>query len=347
MTTDVQSPTALALDPACAAHDMGRGHPESPRRLHALIEEVGRAPVRALSLLELPPTIATLEQIRAVHIDEYVARVEATEGRTEVLDPDTVAGPRSFDAAMRAAGAAVSVVDAVFAGRARNGFALVRPPGHHAEPLRAMGFCLFNNVAVAAAHARLAHGVRRLAIIDFDVHHGNGTQAAFWDDPDTLYVSTHQYPFFPGTGAAFEVGGPNARGATVNVPLSARHGDVPYEAIYGALLPRILEQFRPELLLVSAGFDLMEADPLAMMRVSTDGVEAIATALVAAAERLCDGRIVMLLEGGYDLSNLRDGVTRCLQALSRRALPSLGALDERLLGGARSHLATYRAHYTL
>ena len=340
-------PTALALDPECVAHDMGAGHPESPARLSALIQLAASERVQDLGLLRLGPRLATEEDVLRIHRAEYVAAVAETAGARVTLDVDAVTSPRSFEAARRATGAALAVTDAVCGGDARNGFALVRPPGHHAEPYRAMGFCLFNNVAIAATHARAAYGHRRIAVVDFDVHHGNGTQTAFWSDPDTLFVSTHQFPFYPGSGAAVEVGAGAGAGATINIPLGPGHGDGEYAAIYGALIPRILEQFQPDLILVSAGYDLMADDPLGSMRVTADGVGAISAALVAAADRLCAGRIAFLLEGGYDLPSLRAGVLHTLEQLiaSPAGDAALPELDLSRLGHARRGLPVWREHF--
>ena len=341
--------TALLLDPECVAHDMGRGHPERPERLATLIDLAASDVLTPLGLARPATRHAEPAELARIHDERYVAQVEATVGRTVRLDPDTTAGPRSFDAALRAAGTALSAVEAVAAGRARNAFALVRPPGHHAEGDRAMGFCLFNNVAVAARHARVALGLKRVAVVDFDVHHGNGTQHAFWADPGVLFLSTHQFPFYPGTGRPDEIGVGAAEGTTVNLPLRALHGDAAYGAIYGALVPRLLEQYAPELILVSAGFDIMARDPIGGMQVTSQGIRAIARALVDAAERVAGGRIVFLLEGGYDLADLRQGVTACLEELARppQANLRLPALEPDELGDAARHLAGLRAHWRL
>ena len=341
--------TGIALDPHCAAHVMGPHHPESPQRLRALIELLASERVAGLDLRDLPERLATADDVQRVHTSAYFEQIQSTAGRVVRLDPDTTACEQSYDAALRAAGATLGCIDAVLAGTVRNAFALVRPPGHHAEPFRAMGFCLFNSVAVAADYARAVHGLERVAVIDFDVHHGNGTQSAFYDDPRTLYVSTHQFPYYPGSGAAYEVGRGDGRGATLNVPLSPGHGDDTFDALYGAVLPRVLEQFRPDIILVSAGFDLMRNDPLAGMDVTADGVGRIAAALTATAERLCDGRLVMLLEGGYDLANLQDGAVACLRAMHRQegvdaAVP---AVDTAALGEVARALEPLREFYKL
>lgn len=341
--------TGFCLDETCVAHSMGAHHPESPKRLEALIEQFESDALDELTLARLEPRLATAEDCASVHGAAYVQQLEATEGRSVQLDPDTLACPRSWEVARRAAGASLQCVDSVLAGQVRNAFALVRPPGHHAEPGHAMGFCLVNSVAVAAQHARNLHGLERVAIIDFDVHHGNGTQSAFWQDPAVLYVSSHQFPYYPGSGSPTQVGAPEAAGTTVNFPLPAGQGDETYAAIYGAILPRMLEQFRPDLILVSAGYDLMRGDPLAAMNVTVDGVRAIADSLVAAAERLCDGRLVMLLEGGYNLPNLKAGVKTTLESMNaqRGGSAPLPELDPTALGPVTGYLDLHREHYRI
>ena len=249
---------------------------------------------------------------------------------------------------MRAAGCALAATRAVAEGRVQNAFALIRPPGHHAEPDRIMGFCLLNNVALAVRHAQDSLGLERIAVVDFDVHHGNGTQEAFYEDPNVLYISTHQYPYYPGTGAATELGRGHGLGTTLNIPLSPGHNDQQYEAVYGALVPRMLEAFEPELILVSAGFDVMDVDPLGAMRVTAKGIAAIVGHLVEAAGRLCEGRLVLLLEGGYDMAGLQSGVLASLNALCASAseLPNPLTLDETRLGDASRHLGIYRNYFT-
>ena len=361
MTTDSPKPdrntdtdgtharVAIAVDPGCLRHDMGTGHAESPARLAALIALLKSDALALPSRVDLPWRLAEPEVLGLVHSASYVDTIKATEGRHVALDGDTTACPHSYEAALRAAGATLEAVDSVFDGRADRAFAFVRPPGHHAEPSKAMGFCLFNSAAVAAEHARKAHGISRVAIVDFDVHHGNGTQAAFWSDPDVLYISTHQFPWYPGSGAPHEIGALGAHGATVNIPLSAGHGDHQYDAIYGGLLSRVLEQFEPELILVSAGFDVMAADPLGGMNLTKDGIEAIARHLTASADRLCDGRLVMVLEGGYDITSLQDGVAACLGAMSERTPPhgALPQLKLTSLGDAGRWLSTYREWFDI
>ncbi|MSP92816.1 MAG: histone deacetylase [Myxococcales bacterium] len=336
--------TGIVIDPECLLHEPGVGHPESPERLQSIFRVLGRSRVRDLQPTVLPGRLASEAEILRVHTPAHLLRIQATAGHHVKLDADTIASPRSYDAALRAAGCTLAAVEAVVRGDIDNAFALVRPPGHHAEPDRAMGFCLFNNVAIAARHARLALGLQRVAIVDFDVHHGNGTQRVFWTDPSVLYVSTHQAPFFPGTGDASEVGEGLGAGRTVNIPLRAGHGDAEYDAIYGALVPRILEHFRPQLLLVSAGFDIGGSDPLGGMAVTIEGFQRIAAHLVNAADLYCSGRLVMTLEGGYSGAGLEEGVMACLEAMSGQIFVDdpHGALVALPLGDAALNLDQYR-----
>jgi len=250
-----------------------------------------------------------------VHDPDYVRRIADTAGRSRALDPDTYTSPESFEIACLAAGAAIDAVERVMSGAHRAAMALVRPPGHHAERDRAMGFCLFNNVAVAAAHAR-AGGARKVAIVDYDVHHGNGTQHIFERDAGVLYISTHQYPYYPGTGAADEIGIEGGRGYTVNVPIAAGAVDEDYQLVFSKVIAPILLQFEPDLVIVSAGFDAHERDPLGGMRLSTAAFAAMTADLRRVADECCRGRIVAVTEGGYDLPALRASIEAALEALS-------------------------------
>ncbi len=299
--------TALITHPACLGHDAGEWHPECPNRLRAVLAALEGEEFAPL-LRESAPQ-ATREQLCLAHPAEYVDAILAIrpgEGELVQLDGDTAMGAGSVEAALRAAGGAVMAVDAVVAGWARAAFAAVRPPGHHAEPRRPMGFCLFNNVAVAALWARAAHGLRRVAVVDFDVHHGNGTQAMFTDEPELFYGSSHQSPCYPGTGHSRERG---CAGNVVNVPLAPYSGGTAFRAAWeGTILPA-LDAFGPELVVVSAGFDAHKADPLAQLQVATADFAWLTGELVALAERRCGGRIVSVLEGGYDLEALAASVT--------------------------------------
>jgi len=343
------NPIGIIFDPECLLHDTGPGHAESSARLQCLLNMLGAHDVQLLRPTILPGRLATESEILRVHSPAHWRRIKATAGYNVRLDNDTVASPRSFDAALRAAGCAIAATESVVSRQVRSAFAFIRPPGHHAEPDKPMGFCLFNNVAVAARHARAALGLQRVAIVDFDVHHGNGTQVAFYNDPYVLYISTHQHPLYPGTGAAGEVGEGLGRGRTINIPLRGGHGDAEYDAIYGSIVARILERFRPELILVSAGFDIAAEDPLGSMEVTSEGFARIAAHLVAAAEMTCGGRIVFALEGGYSLMSLQDGIFACLEAMAGmiHVDEPRGSLSSLPLGDAGQYLDVYREFFPI
>jgi acetoin utilization deacetylase AcuC-like enzyme len=294
--------TALITHAACLEHDPGPYHPECPDRLRAVLRALDAPEFAALIREEAPR--ATMDQLVRVHparIVEAILAIQPEEGDVTNIDADTAMSHGSAEAALRAAGAAVLGVDLVMRGAVRNAFAAVRPPGHHAEPSRPMGFCLFNNAGVAAQHARVVHGLKRVAVVDFDVHHGNGTQALFAQNPELFYGSSHQSPFYPGTGDVWERGIANN---IVNVPLRARDSSAAFrDAWAGTIIPE-LEQFAPELLIISAGFDAHRDDPLAQVRLETEDFEWITDALLAVAAKHGNGRVVSVLEGGYDLEAL-------------------------------------------
>jgi acetoin utilization deacetylase AcuC-like enzyme len=289
--------TLLYTHPACLEHDPGRHHPEEPARLRAVLDALADPEFARLERREAPE--AELEDLLRVHPRPHVERLlRAVPKSGHVgIDADTVLSPASGEAALRAAGAVVAAVDAVAAGEADNAFCAVRPPGHHAEPERAMGFCLFNNIAVGALHARAAHQLHRIAVIDFDVHHGNGTQAAFEDDDGLFYASTHQSPLYPGTGSASETG----VGNIVNVPLRPMTGSSHFRAGMREHILPALDAFRPEFLLISAGFDAHRSDPLAQLLLEEADYTWITERLIEIANRHAGGRLVSTLEGGYDL----------------------------------------------
>jgi acetoin utilization deacetylase AcuC-like enzyme len=303
--------TALFTHAACLEHAPGPGHPESPSRLRAVLAALDDPCLAALERLEAPR--ATREQLLRVHaaalVDAVLAPLPA--GAQRRLDADTVQSPGSAEAALRAAGAACAAIDAVMDGSVRRAFCAVRPPGHHATASQAMGFCLFNNVAVGAAHALAVHGLERIAIVDFDVHHGNGTADSFRHEPRVLYASTHQWPLYPGTGASEDRG----EGNLVNVPLPSGAGSVEFRrACEDEVLPA-LDAFRPQLVLVSAGFDAHRRDPLANLSLETDDYGWITARLVELAVRHAGGRLVSTLEGGYDLTALADSAAVHVQTL--------------------------------
>jgi acetoin utilization deacetylase AcuC-like enzyme len=308
-------PTLLLTDPLFLKHEPGRGHPESPARLSSILSVLARAPVAGTQVGQ--PRSATEAELAAVHTSALRGYLRGLAGEEAQIDPDTHASPDSYDAAVLAAGAAVQAVQEVLAGRARNAFALVRPPGHHAEPGRAMGFCLFNNVAIAAEAAR-RQGAERVLVLDWDVHHGNGTQAAFWERRDVLYQSVHQYPYYPGTGAPREVGVGAGEGFTVNCGIPGGATDADYGAIYQELLLPIADAYRPELVLVSAGFDPHRSDPIGGMLLTERGFAAMCSAMRALADSVCGGRLVLLLEGGYSLEGLSQSVHACVEVLAGR-----------------------------
>jgi acetoin utilization deacetylase AcuC-like enzyme len=307
--------TIVITDKRFLEHDPGRGHPESPARLDAVQTDLARGPIAGVTIEA--PRFATDAEIEAVHPADYREALESLAGRRSQLDPDTAMSPGSWDAARLAAGAAVEAALATMSGRARNAFALVRPPGHHAVPDRAMGFCLLNNAAIAAEAARRA-GAARVLIVDWDVHHGNGTQDIFAERDDVMYMSVHQFPFYPGTGAADEVGVGAGRGATVNLPLPGSQGDADYGVVFHDLFLPVARAFNPELVIVSAGFDAHARDPLADMRVSERGFAAMASGLVQLADETCGGKIALMLEGGYDLPALTASVRATLEVLTGR-----------------------------
>ena len=314
--------TAVLVDPIYLEHETPPGHPERPDRLRVLWQwldgyERGREDHLAPLLRLSASRQATLEQIGLVHSPHHIELIKATAGRTlQAIDPDTYTSPRSFDVALNAVGGLLDVIDAVMTGGADNGMALVRPPGHHAEPDRAMGFCLFNNIAIGARYLTSHYGLSRVAVIDWDVHHGNGTQKCFYSDADVLFLSTHQYPYYPGTGAAVETGDGDGEGFTVNVPMPAGCGDDEYLASFDEIIIPVVRAFAPEFVMVSAGFDAHRRDPLAEMRVSDQGFAALATKVLDVAGECAGGRCVAVLEGGYSLDALRDSVQATLEVFA-------------------------------
>ncbi len=320
MTRGMAGGTGLVFDERMVAHDPGAGHPERPDRLRVLHHRFGDA----AGLVRIGARLATADEIARVHTTALVEQVAASAGHAcTVFDPDTRTSAQSWEAARLAAGGLLELTDAVLDGQIANGIALVRPPGHHAERDRAMGFCLFNNVAIAAAHLR-QRGIRRLIIVDWDLHHGNGTQHVFEHDPDVLYVSTHQYPFYPGTGALDEVGTGAGAGRTLNLPFPSGFGDAEFVRAFHEVVLPVGRQFAPEFVLVSAGFDADIRDPLGGLQVTPAGFAAMASACNQLANETAGGRIAVVLEGGYDLDAIGDGVATTLAVLrGATAMPPL------------------------
>ena len=298
-----KSKTGFVLDERYLEHDTGSGHPERPDRIGVLLPAIVERP----GLRQVEARLATGDDVTLVHDEGHFTKVAGTRQVSHyAFDPDTPVSARSFNTACLAVGGLLALLDEVMAGRLRNGFAFVRPPGHHAERSRAMGFCLFNNVAIGAAYLRRCHRVSRVLIVDWDVHHGNGTQHLFASDPAVLYASTHRYPFYPGTGAVDEVGYGDGEGFTVNVPFPAGFGDAEYLDAFRRIIEPIALRYRPEIILISAGFDPHVHDPLGGMGVTENGFAGMARSLLGVADEVAGGRCVAVLEGGYDLDAVRD-----------------------------------------
>ncbi len=292
--------TRLYSNPVCLEHITPAGHPERPDRMRAVQEALADEAFSGLDRQTAP--LADEAAVLLAHPESYLDRVRSAipdEGMTRI-DADTVASPKSMEAALASVGGALAAVDDVFEGRADNVFVATRPPGHHAEKDKAMGFCLFNNAAVAARHAQRKYGVERVAIVDWDVHHGNGTQDIFWDDPSVLYCSTHQMPLYPGTGAKDETGAGNI----VNAPLSPNDESHEFHEAFESRVLTALNNFRPDLVIISAGFDAHHRDPLAQINLVEDDFDWATGRLMDIAGRYCENRVVSLLEGGYDLKGL-------------------------------------------
>ncbi len=304
-------PLVLVSSPRFVDHVTPAGHPERPERAETLEAVAARFREQGGTVLE--PRSATDDDLARVHTREHIAGIVARRGRPSMIDEDTFTSPDSDDIARLAAGAVLTAVDHVMDGPiGARALALVRPPGHHAEADKAMGFCLYNNIAVGAAYAR-SRGLSRVAVVDYDVHHGNGTQAMFYEDPSVLFVSSHQYPFWPGSGAASDTGRGAGAGFTLNVPLKMGDRDDVVERTYAeTVLPR-LREFKPELLMISAGFDAHEQDPLGQLRMTAAGFARLTEALLRVADEVCQGRVVLVTEGGYDLKALSDGLDAVIE----------------------------------
>ena len=309
---------AVVVDPEYLKHEPGEFHPERPERIRALLDLAETLDKKRFQIL--PPKAASRTDIEFCHGADYVKLVEAT-SKTNLyaLDGDTIACRDSFGVGLLAVGGFLRLIDSIAAGEAQNGFALVRPPGHHALRDRAMGFCLFNTIAIGAHHLKKAYGVKRIMIMDWDVHHGNGTQDSFYEDPSVLFISTHQFPYYPGTGAVTEVGLNAGEGYTLNIPLPAGCGDAEYMRVFYDVVIPAAKEFKPEWILVSAGFDPHRRDPLGGMEVTEAGFTGMARLLLELADQYAGGKIAFLLEGGYDLAALRKSVAAVLEAMQQNS----------------------------
>ncbi|MBI4285372.1 MAG: histone deacetylase [Chloroflexi bacterium] len=312
------SKVGLVYDPIYLEHDTGE-HVENAGRLQAVMAHLAKTGLME-HLFLIKPRPATVAEVALVHDEQYIAHIaEVAQKGGGWLDPDTVLSARSYEVALYAAGGVIRATEAVMDGEADSAFALVRPPGHHATFNRAMGFCIFNNVAIAARYALPRYGLERVAIIDFDVHHGNATNDTFSADPRVLYVSTHQYPFYPGTGTVAETGTGEGKGTKVNIPMPAGCGDAEYLAIFAEIVIPVVRRFQPRFIFVSAGYDAHWSDTIGMMEVSTAGYARMAAIIKSLASELCDGRLVFSLEGGYNPTALASSIQATLEVLAGKA----------------------------
>ncbi len=310
----MQKPTGLVIDPRYEDHDTGRGHPERPERIRVLLPLADEADP---SLHLIPARAASGDELALVHDGAYVEEVAATQRREHfAFDADTPTSRQSYETACLAAGGFLALLDAIMSGETTTGMACVRPPGHHAERHRAMGFCLFNNVAVGAEYLRRRHGLERVLVFDWDLHHGNGTQHMFENDPGVLYISTHQYPYYPGTGAMDETGKRDGEGYTVNLPFPAGCADGEYIDACRRIIQPIAALYEPQMILISAGFDAHARDPLGGMEVTEDGFRAMTRLLLEVAREHAHGRCAAILEGGYDLQAIRASTLAVLHELA-------------------------------
>ena len=328
--------TGIVKDRRYMDHHMGHFHVETPQRLEVIYRMIDKKITFSFDKIE--PRLAAEDELTLIHTPTYVNMVKSTDGKEHVqLDPDTSTSAKSWEVACLAAGGVLNAVDSIMGRKIQNGFALVRPPGHHAESTRAMGFCLFNNIAIGAAYLIKKHGLKRILVVDWDLHHGNGTQNSFYDSAEVLYFSTHQYPHYPGTGHWNEVGEGKGEGFTINVPLRAGKTDGDYLHIFQKILRPIVYEYKPEFILVSAGFDIYEGDPLGGMLITKEGFGALAAEILDLAAEFSQKRLLCALEGGYDLQGLQDGVEHVLYQLAGEA--SKPAIEPTLSSATEQELA--------
>ncbi|MGA2781264.1 MAG: histone deacetylase [Smithella sp.] len=318
--------TGVVKDNRYLQHSAGFAHPESPERLAAIYEMLDN-PLMSWKFTHIEPREATHKEIETIHSPSYVKFIASTAGqRCVFLDPDTATSPETYEIAKLAVGGVCNAIDEVMEEKVDNAFAFVRPPGHHAEKDAAKGFCVFNNIAIGAMHAISKYNLTKILIVDWDLHHGNGTQHSFFNDPRILYFSTHQYPYYPGTGDLLEIGRGHGEGYTVNVPLREGAGDASFVAIFRRILQPVALEYKPELILLSAGFDIYFQDPLGGMRVTPEGFAAMTRVLLNIADTCCQGRLVAVLEGGYHVS----GLTRSVKAVLEEMLDETHVSEKRL-----------------
>ena len=324
--------TGIVKDVRYLRHETAVFHPESPKRLEAIYKMLDNSEM-AGKFHAIEPTYATHEDIGMIHKQAYIELVAKTAGKGHsYLDPDTETSPESYDAAKLAVGGVCNAIDSVVEGESHNAFAFIRPPGHHAETDRAAGFCIFNKIAIGALHAIKKYGMNRILIIDWDLHHGNGTQHSFYDDPRVLYFSTHQYPYYPGSGSVKEIGRGKGLGYTINVPLRTGPGDAEFLKIYRAILKPVALDYKPDLVLLSAGFDIYYQDPLGGMNVSPAGFANLIRVLLDIADECCNGKLVAVLEGGYDLMGLTRSAKKVLNEMcgeTNQSQKDLDSVEER------------------
>ncbi len=330
------SKTGIVKDYTYLEHNPGSFHPETPRRLQAIYEML-ESPDMKGKYVVIEPRSASHREIAMNHTESYIDLVQETSRKRHYsLDPDTQTSARSYEAALLAAGGFCNAIDSVVEGEVINAFALVRPPGHHAEHGSGAGFCIFNNIAIGARHAMKKHGMKRILIVDWDLHHGNGTQHSFYNEKRVLYFSTHQSPFYPGTGGVTETGKGEGLGYTINVPLRSGPGDAEFVKIYRRILEPVAREYKPELVLLSAGFDIYKRDPMGGMNVSTSGFANLTRILLNIAETYCEGRFVATLEGGYNIDGQAQSVKAVLKEMKGETYVSESYLERLERGSQRS-----------